>query len=51
MGEYRFSAYAKCQIGFGIEYDGQLVIRAPFVEIRFALSKHAKGVLIFGKEL
>jgi len=31
-----------------ILYDGQIVIRLPFMDIHFSISKHAKGVEIFG---
>jgi len=48
MGEFRFSIYAKWQLGLSISYDGQIVFRLPFIDIRIAVSKHAKGVLIFG---
>jgi len=50
MGEYRFSVYAKWQIGFSIKFDGQIVLSIPFVDIRLAISKHAKGIEIFNKE-
>ena len=43
MGEYRISIYWKWQVAIGIEYDGQIVIDIPFVEIRIATSKDAKG--------
>jgi hypothetical protein len=48
MGEYRFSVYAKWQLGLSIAFDGQIVIGLPFMDVRFAISKHAKGVEIFG---
>jgi hypothetical protein len=40
--------YAKWQLGFSILFDGQIVLGLPFVDIRFSISKHAKGVEIFG---
>jgi hypothetical protein len=43
MGEYRFSVYAKWQLGLSISFDGQIVIGLPFVDIRFAVSKIANG--------
>lgn len=48
MGEYRFSVYAKWQLGLSISFDGQIVLRLPFIDIRIATSKHAKGIYIFG---
>lgn len=48
MGEYRFSVYAKWQLGLSISFDGQIVLRLPFMDVRLAISKHAKGVEIFG---
>jgi hypothetical protein len=48
MGEYRFSVYAKWQLGLSISFDGQIVLGLPFMDVRFAISKHAKGVEIFG---
>lgn len=48
MGEYRFSVYAKWQLGLSISFDGQIVLRLPFMDVRFAISKQAKGVEIFG---
>ena len=50
MGEYRFSVYAKWQIGFSIKFDGQIVLSIPFMYIRLAISKNAKGIEIFNKE-
>ena len=50
MGEYRFSVYTKWQLGLAIEFDGQIIIKLPFVDIRFAVSKYASGFYIFGKE-
>jgi hypothetical protein len=50
MGEYRFSVYAKCQLGLSIAFDEQIIITLPFVDVRFAVSKYASGVYIFGKE-
>lgn len=49
MGEYRFSVYAKWQLGLSISFDGQIVLCLPFIDIRLSISKHAKGVEIFGK--
>jgi hypothetical protein len=52
MGEYRLSIYWKTQIGLNLSYEyGQIVIRIPFIDINIGISKYAKGVLIFGKEL
>jgi hypothetical protein len=48
MGEYRFSVYAKWQLGLSISFDGQVVLGLPFMDIRLAISKNAKGVEIFG---
>jgi len=50
MGEYRFSIYAKWQLGLSISFDGQIVIGLPFLNIHFATSKYASGVYILGKE-
>jgi len=49
MGEYKFSVYAKWQLGFSIEYNGQIIVRLPFIDIHFSLSKYAKGIEIFGR--
>jgi len=49
MGEYKFSVYAKWQLGFSIEYNGQIIVRLPFMDIHFSLSKYAKGIEIFGR--
>ena len=49
MGEYKFSVYAKWQLGLSIEYNGQIIIGLPFMDIHFSLSKYAKGIEIFGK--
>lgn len=49
MGEFRLSIYAKWQLGLSISYDGQIVLRLPFIDIRLAVSKHAKDVFIFGR--
>ena len=46
MGEYRFSVYLKPQIGLKIAYDGQIVLSIPFLDIRLAISKNAKGFYI-----
>ena len=48
MGEYRFSVYAKWQLALSFSFDGQIVLGLPFMDVRFAISKHAKGVEIFG---
>jgi hypothetical protein len=48
MGELKFSMYFKWQIAVGIEYDGQIIIRVPFVTTHISLSKYAKGFEIFG---
>ena len=48
MGEYRFSVYFKLQFGLSISFDGQIVLGLPFMDVRFAISKHAKGAEIFG---
>jgi hypothetical protein len=49
MGEYRFSIYARTQLGLSILFDGQIVLNLPFMEVRFSISKYSKGVEIFGK--
>lgn len=51
MGEYRFSVYAKWQLGLSILFDGQIVLVLPFMDVRFAISKHAKGIGFFGLNL
>lgn len=43
MGEYRFSVYAKWQLGLSISFDGQIVLSLPFLDIRLAVSKIASG--------
>lgn len=48
MGEYRLSIYLRKQIGFCIGYDYQICIVIPFITIRIATSKYAKG-FYFGK--
>ena len=48
MGELKFSMYFKWQIAVGIEYDGQIIIRVPFITSHISLSKNAKGFEIFG---
>lgn len=48
MGEYKFSIYAKWQLGFLISFDGQIVLSLPFVDVRVAVSKYATGFNIFG---
>lgn len=48
MGEYKFSMYFKKQIALGIEFNGQIIIIIPFVNIHISISKHSKGVEIFG---
>lgn len=50
MGEYRFSVYTKWQLGLSIVFDGQIVLNIPFLEIRIAVSKYAKGFNILGFE-
>jgi hypothetical protein len=47
MGEYRFSIYAKWQIGLSIYFDGQIVLGLPFMDVRFSISKYAVGIKIF----
>lgn len=49
MGEYRFSAYFKWQIGFNLQYNGQVVLSLPFTDIHFAISKNAYGYNFFNK--
>jgi hypothetical protein len=49
MGENRFSVYAKWQLGLSIGFDGQIFLILPFLEVRFSISKEAKGMEIFGK--
>lgn len=49
MGEYRFSVYAKWQLGVSVAFDGQIILGLPFMNIHFAISKHARGVEIFGR--
>ena len=48
MGELKFSMYFKWSVTVGIEYDGQIIIRMPLLAIHISLSKHAKGIEIFG---
>ena len=48
MGELKFSMYFKWQIAVGIEYNGQIIIRVPFITTHISLSKNAKGFEIFG---
>jgi hypothetical protein len=48
MGEYKFSVYLKWQLGLSIKFDGQIVVGLPFMDVRFSISKHSKGVEIFG---
>lgn len=43
MGEYRFSIYAKWQIGFNLQYEGQIVLSILFLDFRIAVSKQANG--------
>ncbi len=51
MGEFKFSVYAKWQIGFAICYDyGQILIKLPLLTAHISLSKYAKGIEIFGKQ-
>lgn len=50
MGEYRFSIYLKWQIGFNLQYDGQIVLSIPFVDLRLAISKNAYGFGFFVKQ-
>jgi hypothetical protein len=50
MGQYRFSVYAHWQIGLMVKFDEySLDISLPFMTMHIAISKHAKGVEIFGK--
>jgi len=50
MGQYRFSVYAHWQIGLMVKLDDySLDISLPFMTMHIAISKHAKGVEIFGK--
>ena len=51
MGEYRFSVYAKRQIGLSFKYDGQIIISIPFIDFRIAVSKSAHGIFVFGFEI
>lgn len=51
MGEYRFSVYARWQLGLSIKFDGQILLSLPFIDVRFAISKYAKGIKIFNFEL
>lgn len=48
MGEYIFSVYAKWQLGFNIQFNGQIVLSIPFLDFRLSISKYAKGVEILG---
>lgn len=44
MGEYRFSVYAKKQIGLMLAYQyGQLNIKLPFIDIYVSFNKQAYG--------
>lgn len=49
MQELRFSTYFRWQIGFGIEYDYQIIIRIPFITAHISFAKDAKGVELFGR--
>jgi hypothetical protein len=50
MGQYRFSIYAHWQIGLMIKIDEYSVdINLPFVTMHIAISKHAKGIELFGR--
>ena len=50
MGQYRFSVYAHWQLGLMVKLDEySLDISLPFITIHIAITKHAKGVYIFGK--
>ena len=49
MGEFKFEIYLVWQIGLSLGYDGQIVIRLPLLEVRFSVSKRAKGINIFDK--
>lgn len=48
MGEYKFSMYFKKQIALGIQFNGQIIIIVPFINIHISISKYSKGVEIFG---
>lgn len=48
MSEYRFSVYAKYQLGICLKFDGQIVIELAFIEIRIAVTKEAHGFNFFG---
>jgi hypothetical protein len=48
MGEYRFSISVKWQLGLSLSFDGQIVLGLPFIDIRYAVSKEARGFYILG---
>lgn len=49
MGEYRFSVYAKWQLGISLQYNGQLVLSLPFMDIHLAIRKNAYGYNLLDK--
>jgi hypothetical protein len=50
MGEYKFSMYAKWQIGLMVSYQySQILIHLPFVVMHISTSRDSKGIEIFGK--
>lgn len=50
MGQLRFSMYAHWQIGAMIKVDEYSIdVQLPFITMHFAVTKHAKGIELFGK--
>lgn len=48
MGQYRFSMYAKWQLGLLISIETTaIIINIPFVEINIATTQYAEGIRIF----
>lgn len=50
MGEYKFSIYTKWSFGFNLSYEyGQILLRIPFLQLHFSISKYAVGYNLFDK--
>lgn len=50
MGQNRFTITAHWQVGLMIKVDEYSIdINLPFITMYIAISKHAKGVELFGK--
>lgn len=50
MGQLRFAVYAHWQIGLLLKVDRYSIdIHLLFVSMHIAVTKHAKGIEIFGK--